>query len=650
MRNGKDAASGRYINTYMCDITRAIFPAKNDNLLKRVVDDGKVVEPEWFMPCVPLVLINASDGIATGYSSTLPQYSPNKLVKNILLQLDKKEPEPLHPWYNGFKGTICDAGNKKYVVYGGLERINKTTVRIFELPTGTSTESYELKVLNPLRGIEIENKKKKKGKGKTKKAATVKSKKKAAAAAASNKKKKATTTTASKKKASTTKAKASSSKKKKSNDGDDDDSDNDDDTKKKKKKKPDDILDVKKHNTDETVSFTVHMTKEGMAKAEKIGLYKYFKLIGSISTNNLVLFDAEGKIKKYNTVGEIEKEFFELCLKFYYKRKDKIIADVKERCNELKNKVKFILEVRDNQFNIKAEDNKLLKQLIDHEYTRYPKIKKAKVSGVEVDNDITMRDIEADNEEEEEEKENLDNEPKLSDYHYLIQMPILSLGQKLADKLQKEYDNKRVELKKLKETSPEDMWREDLQIFSKAYKQHKQDIIDNIEVARTRTEELTKLQEKKNKKRGLDDDNDSGKKKRKAIIKKVVEDIVTGTYIEPPVVIKLTGPPIAKVKKIKPTATKPKKTILKKPKEDDDDDDDNEEDIDMLLNDNMDTTVDNDTEMIDIEDTIMSSDDEEEAEEDTIIDNDNSDDDDENGSDEEDEFANYATTSDDENE
>ena len=47
-------------------MTRAIFHPADDGLLNYLVEDGMNIEPEYFLPTVPLVLINGADGIGTG--------------------------------------------------------------------------------------------------------------------------------------------------------------------------------------------------------------------------------------------------------------------------------------------------------------------------------------------------------------------------------------------------------------------------------------------------------------------------------------------------------------------------------------------------------------------------------------------------------
>lgn len=52
-----------------------------------------------------------------------------------------------------------------------------------------------------------------------------------------------------------------------------------------------------------------------------MGLLKALKMTSNISVNNLVCFDKDGKIRKYESPEEILKEFYDLRLEYYVKRK-----------------------------------------------------------------------------------------------------------------------------------------------------------------------------------------------------------------------------------------------------------------------------------------------------------------------------------------
>ncbi|KAK6124842.1 hypothetical protein DH2020_041418 [Rehmannia glutinosa] len=146
-QGGKDHASARYIYTSLSPITRFLFNKNDDALLHYLNEDGQSVEPTWYVPVIPMVLVNGTEGIGTGWSTYIPNYNPRDIVANVRHFLNDEPMEPMIPWYKGFKGTIestntKDAG-KSYVVKGIIEEVNKTTVRITELPVRKSTEEYK---------------------------------------------------------------------------------------------------------------------------------------------------------------------------------------------------------------------------------------------------------------------------------------------------------------------------------------------------------------------------------------------------------------------------------------------------------------------------------------------------------------------------
>ena len=74
LQGGKDAASARYIFTTLAPVARALLHPADDALLTYLNDDGQNIEPEWYLPILPLILVNGSEGIGTGWSSSLPNY------------------------------------------------------------------------------------------------------------------------------------------------------------------------------------------------------------------------------------------------------------------------------------------------------------------------------------------------------------------------------------------------------------------------------------------------------------------------------------------------------------------------------------------------------------------------------------------------
>jgi DNA topoisomerase II len=143
---GHDAGSPRYIFTKLEPITKILFNEHDSELLEYLDDDGQQIEPKYFVPIIPMVLVNGSEGIGTGYSTSIPCYNPDDIIANLKKLIDtdgKGDLEPMVPWYRGFKGTIVADKENKFTSTGVIKRINTTTLEITELPIGKWTDPYK---------------------------------------------------------------------------------------------------------------------------------------------------------------------------------------------------------------------------------------------------------------------------------------------------------------------------------------------------------------------------------------------------------------------------------------------------------------------------------------------------------------------------
>uniref|UniRef100_A0A8B9T0T8 DNA topoisomerase 2 n=1 Tax=Anas platyrhynchos TaxID=8839 RepID=A0A8B9T0T8_ANAPL len=150
LHGGKDSASPRYIFTMLSPLARLLFPPMDDNVLKFLYDDNQRVEPEWYIPIIPMVLINGAEGIGTGWSCKIPNFDIRETVNNIRRLMDGEEPLPMLPSYKNFKGTIDELGPNQYVISGEVSILDSTTIEITELPVRTWTQTYKEQVLEPM--------------------------------------------------------------------------------------------------------------------------------------------------------------------------------------------------------------------------------------------------------------------------------------------------------------------------------------------------------------------------------------------------------------------------------------------------------------------------------------------------------------------
>ena len=141
---GKDASSPRYIFTRLSRGWDNLFDPLDNPLLTYKEDDGQLVEPEFYVPTIPMILVNGSQGIGTGYSTSIPCYNPNdlkKVIRNLIADDEYEIPE-LTPWYDGWKGSITKTKDGQWMTRG-IWRREGDRIIITELPVGMWTQTYK---------------------------------------------------------------------------------------------------------------------------------------------------------------------------------------------------------------------------------------------------------------------------------------------------------------------------------------------------------------------------------------------------------------------------------------------------------------------------------------------------------------------------
>jgi DNA topoisomerase-2 len=149
LEGGSDAASPRYIHTHLSPEISKLVPTEDFSVLEYRDDDGLPVEPVWYAPVLPMVLVNGARGIGTGFSTFIPQYDPTVLSEILLGWLESGNDEMLRtaklvPWVKGFKGTISPDGKGDFIVkVPWTYDAAKKTVHVRELPVGTWTSNFK---------------------------------------------------------------------------------------------------------------------------------------------------------------------------------------------------------------------------------------------------------------------------------------------------------------------------------------------------------------------------------------------------------------------------------------------------------------------------------------------------------------------------
>jgi DNA topoisomerase-2 len=145
IKGGQDASSPRYIFTRLERITRLIFPEQDDKILRYLNDDGTPVEPQFYVPIIPMVLVNGSKGIGTGFSTEIMCYNPRDIIAHLKNKLQDVTHDKIEffPYYDGFTGDIEKVSDTKFVFKGKYEKIDTDKIRVTELPVGYWTEDFK---------------------------------------------------------------------------------------------------------------------------------------------------------------------------------------------------------------------------------------------------------------------------------------------------------------------------------------------------------------------------------------------------------------------------------------------------------------------------------------------------------------------------
>lgn len=435
LEGGDDAASSRYIHTYLKDIGKLIFNIDDTPILTHQTDDGKKIEPEFYAPIIPMLLVNGTAGIGTGWSSDIEPCNPRDIVDNLRLILDGSNPKKMDPWYRYFTGQVEKIEPQKYLIRGSYEIIGTDTIHITDLPIGVWTENYK-SFLNKLIDEAAEQTKADKatakkqtsantpvkggkgGKGAKGAKAPAKGSKTAKKPPAKKGKKGANSRANKKKDAS----KSRTAKVAKSNT-----------IGKYIKSFTESCTDVK---VDITIVFHPGKLEPLLASGK---LETQLKLSTTVKLSNMHAFDENGKIVKYESYGSILKAYAKVRLDLYQKRKDYLLDKWKKEMDQLQWKLKFIEGVISGEIVVFKNGKSKKKDQVHArlEELGFPKF---------YDND----------------------KAKEPSYSY-TDINIYKLTEEEVEKLRKEIEDRKTEIKALKGKTPTDLWIAELDDFMVAY-------------------------------------------------------------------------------------------------------------------------------------------------------------------------------------
>ena len=139
----KDYASGRYIFTQLNPLVEYIFKKEDEPILNYLIDDDMKIEPQFYLPIIPMILINGAEGIGTGFSTFIPNYNIIDIIEWFDNKLSNKQNKKiLEPYYNKFKGKIFKFDDTTYISEG-IYKIENNILNISELPVKFWTTPYK---------------------------------------------------------------------------------------------------------------------------------------------------------------------------------------------------------------------------------------------------------------------------------------------------------------------------------------------------------------------------------------------------------------------------------------------------------------------------------------------------------------------------
>lgn len=148
LQGGSDTASARYIFTRLSPFARLLFHSADEPILTYNTSEEHTIEPEVYVPVVPMILINGADGIGTGWSSSIPNYNPEDIVDNLRRMMKGEEMKPMTPWFRDFKGTVTQVAPDRYKFCGIIKQTGDTEVEITELPIRMWTQDFKEKIVS----------------------------------------------------------------------------------------------------------------------------------------------------------------------------------------------------------------------------------------------------------------------------------------------------------------------------------------------------------------------------------------------------------------------------------------------------------------------------------------------------------------------
>lgn len=156
-RFAQEASAPRYIFTYGSKNLFTLFKKEDLKILKEQMFEGERIEPVFYVPTLPLILVNGSEGVSSGFAQKILPRNPKNIIKYLTnkIQGKRNNKDLLKPFFNDFKGTVEQGETSfQWLIKGKIERTNKNQITISEIPVGYDLKTY-IKVLKTLEDNKI---------------------------------------------------------------------------------------------------------------------------------------------------------------------------------------------------------------------------------------------------------------------------------------------------------------------------------------------------------------------------------------------------------------------------------------------------------------------------------------------------------------
>lgn len=394
IENGEDAGAPRYISCSLDKITRLIYPQIDDSLMGSKDEDNQKVEPFYYAPIIPMILVNGAKGIGTGWSTDIPSFNPIEIINYVKSKILLDDLNKVNSFYKGFDGKVTET-KERWNYHGIVEKLNDFTFNVKELPIRYSTSKF-ISRLNFL--VELGN------------------------------------------------------------------LDSIRNVKQREQKQNELLKNAKKLKIYWTPNAVIE-SFENKSTVNKINFNIVFReptaietvidalgLVQSIKNTNMVAFDSNNMIRRFNNVTEIINEWYDVRYHVYELRISKLIREIKHDLKIISNKCRFIEENINKVIDVKnVPKSKIIEILENRKYDKLPQLNKGNEGG----NDEGGNG------------EGNDGDNMNISFDYLLNMKIYSLTKEKYESLKRKMEEMKLKLKEYENISVEEIWINELEELEK---------------------------------------------------------------------------------------------------------------------------------------------------------------------------------------